>query len=69
MRAKKMRRPRKENFKKVQEAFIRSMSKSQSLNSDLDIDFEDAFSLSSVIERATILINRLVMMGIDLKSE
>jgi len=69
MRAKKMRRPRKENFKKVQEAFIRSMSKSQSLNSDLDIDFEDAFSLSSVIERATILINRLVMMDINLKSE
>jgi hypothetical protein len=64
-----MRRPRKENFKKVQEAFIRSMSKSQSLNSDLDIDFEDAFSLSSVIERATILINRLVMMDINLKSE
>jgi len=64
-----MRRPRKENFKKVQETFIRSMSKSQSLNSDLDIDFEDAFSLSSVIERATILINRLVMMDIDLKSE
>jgi len=69
MRAKKMRRPRKENFKRVQEASIRSMSESQSLNSDLDIDFEDAFSLSSVIERATILINRFVMTDIDLKSE
>jgi hypothetical protein len=69
MRAKKMRRPRKENFKKVQEAFIRSMSKSQSLNSEVDIDFEDASSLSSVIERATTLINRLVMTDIDLKSE
>jgi len=64
-----MRRPRKENFKKVQEAFIRSMSKSQSFNSDLDIDLEDAFSLSSEIERAAILLNRLVMIGIDLKSE
>jgi uncharacterized protein (UPF0303 family) len=64
-----MRRPRKENFKKVQEAFIRSMSKSQSFNSDLDIDLEDAFSLSSEIERATILLNRLVMTDIDLKSE
>jgi hypothetical protein len=64
-----MRRPRKENFKKVQEAFIRSMSKSQSFNSDLDIDLEDAFSLSCEIERATILLNRLVMTDIDLKSE
>jgi hypothetical protein len=64
-----MRRPRKENFKKVQGAFIRSMSKSQSFNSDLDIDLEDAFSLSSEIEQATILLNRLVMTDIDLKSE
>jgi hypothetical protein len=45
------------------------MSKSQSFNSDLDIDLEDAFSLSAEIERATILLNRLVMTDIDLKSE
>jgi hypothetical protein len=43
------------------------MSKSQSFNSDLDIDIEDAFSFE--IERAIILLNRLVMTDIDLKSE
>jgi hypothetical protein len=45
------------------------MSKNQSINSDLNVDLEDAFSLSSEIERATILLNRLVITGINLKSE
>ena len=64
-----MRRPRRDNFKKVQEAFIRSMFKNESINSDLDVGLEDAFSLSSEIERATILLNRLVITDIGLKSE
>lgn len=52
-------------LKKVQETFIRSMSKNQSINSDL----EDAFSLSSEIERETLFLNRLVTEDINLKSE
>ena len=37
---------------------MRSISKDQSINPDLDFDLEDAFSVSSEIGRETIFLNR-----------